>query len=117
MHWSHIGLYFLVVPIEQIPIVLAFVLTINKCQGLTLSRVILGPFLHPYQQNPKKIGTLYVALSRVKSLVDLQVLEPLSHIVLKIFPTKKCSSHRKQTFTSFIRHCLMHMFASNIMGK
>jgi ATP-dependent exoDNAse (exonuclease V) alpha subunit len=36
-----------IVSIEQIPIVLAFVFTINKCQGLTLSRAILRPLLHP----------------------------------------------------------------------
>jgi hypothetical protein len=29
---------------------------------------------------------LYVALSWIKCLVDLQVLEPLSHIVLRYFP-------------------------------
>jgi hypothetical protein len=56
MHWSHIGLFLLVVPIEQIPIILAFVLTIDKCQGLTLSRIIFGPLLHPSQQHPKKMA-------------------------------------------------------------
>jgi hypothetical protein len=33
--------------IEQIPIVFAFVLIVDKCQGLTLSRAILGLLLHP----------------------------------------------------------------------
>jgi hypothetical protein len=34
---------------------------------------------------PQKNGTLYVVISRVIHLVDLQVLESLSHIVLKYF--------------------------------
>jgi hypothetical protein len=52
-----------IVSIEQIPIILAFVLTIDKCQGLTLSRTILGPLLHSSQRNLKKNDTFYVVLS------------------------------------------------------
>ncbi len=60
-----------------------FALTIDK--GLTLLGAILIPLLHPSNGNLKKNGTLYVALSRMKHLVDLQVFESLSHIVLKYF--------------------------------
>jgi hypothetical protein len=73
------------VSIEQIPIILAFALTIDKCQGLTLSKTILGPLLHSSQRNFKKNDRLYVALSQVKHLIDLQVFKPLSHSVLKYF--------------------------------
>jgi len=52
-----------ILSIEQIFIIPTFVLTIDKCQGLTLSRAILGPLLHPSQQNPKRNDMLYVALS------------------------------------------------------
>jgi hypothetical protein len=48
--------------IEQIPLVSAFALTIDKCQGLTLSRLILGPLLYPSRRTPEKNGTLYMAL-------------------------------------------------------
>jgi hypothetical protein len=39
------------ISIEQIPIIHTFIFIINKCQRLTLSRPILGPLLHPSQQN------------------------------------------------------------------
>jgi len=39
------------ISIEQIPIIHTFIFTIDKCQGLTLSRPILGPLLHSSQQN------------------------------------------------------------------
>ncbi len=51
------------VSIEQIPIVVAFAFTIDKCQGLTFSRTFLGLFLHASWQNLKKNNKLYVALS------------------------------------------------------
>jgi hypothetical protein len=51
---------------EQIPLDPTFALTIDKCHGLTLSRAILGPLLHPLQQIPKKNGIVYVDLSRAK---------------------------------------------------
>jgi hypothetical protein len=53
------------VSIEQIPIILAFALTIDKCQGLTLSKTILGPLLHSSQRNFKENDRLYVVLSQV----------------------------------------------------
>jgi hypothetical protein len=62
---------------------------------------------------------LYVALSQVKRLVDLQVLEPLSHnIVLKYFQLLgNVHLAKRHTFMNFTTHYLMHMFASCIMGK
>jgi hypothetical protein len=35
----------------------------------------------------------------------------------KIFPTRKCSPHRRHMFTSSKTHNLIHMFAFCIMGK
>jgi hypothetical protein len=74
-----------IISIEQIPIVPAFALTINKFQGLTLSSIILGPLLHPSRKTPKKNGTLYVALIRIKRLSNLYILEPLSPTILRYF--------------------------------
>lgn len=55
----------------QFPVKLAFAMTINKAQGQTLHRVGLNltspVFAH---------GQLYVALSRVRSMHDMQVLLP-----------------------------------------
>jgi hypothetical protein len=56
---------------------------------IALSKAILRPLLHPSQWNSKKNDTLYVALSQVKHLIDLQVLEPLSHSFLKYFQPRK----------------------------
>jgi hypothetical protein len=62
---------------------------------------------------------LYVALSQVKCLVDLQVFEPLSHnIVFKYFQLPgNVHLAKRHTFMNFRAHYLMHMFASCIMGK
>jgi hypothetical protein len=44
-----------IVSIEQILLVLALALTINKCQRLTMPMAILGPLLHPLWQTPKRM--------------------------------------------------------------
>jgi hypothetical protein len=73
------------ISIKQIPIILSFTLTIDKCQGLTFLGAIFRPLFNLSQRNPNKNHTLYVVLSRMKHLIYLQVLEPLSHSVLKYF--------------------------------
>jgi len=54
--------------IRNIPLALAYGVTIHKCQGMTLDKVVahLGTF-------ETQLGLAYVALSRVKSIEDLQV--------------------------------------------
>jgi hypothetical protein len=67
-----------IVSIKHVLIMPVFILTINKCQGLILCGVILGPLLHPSRKTPKKNGILYIALSCSKCLANLHLLEPLS---------------------------------------
>jgi ATP-dependent exoDNAse (exonuclease V) alpha subunit len=58
--------------IKQYPFILGFALTIHKCQGMTLDKMIFNPgegcFAH---------GQLYVALSRVKNINDLELHVPI----------------------------------------
>ena len=53
--------------ITQIPLKLAYAITIHKSQGMTLDNVIIN-FKHSFAN-----GQIYVALSRVKSLNSLSI--------------------------------------------
>jgi hypothetical protein len=50
----------------QFPLRLAYSMTYNKCQGQTLSKVLLDVSTAPFAH-----GHLYVALSRVRSVYDI----------------------------------------------
>lgn len=58
---------------QQIPVKLAYAISIHKSQGMTLDNVALnigkGCFTH---------GQLYVALSRIKNLSNLQFVKPIT---------------------------------------
>lgn len=59
---------------SQIPLILAWAITIHKAQGLTISKMTLS-------KGPKSMfanGQLYVALSRCRSLDDLKLNEPIT---------------------------------------
>ena len=55
---------------SQIPLILAYAVTIHKCQGATLDSALIdiGP-------STSEVGQAYVALSRVKSLDSLYIYE------------------------------------------
>ena len=57
---------------QQLPLRLAWAMTIHKCQGLTLSKawIDLG-------SSERTLGITYVALSRVKKIQDM-VIEPVT---------------------------------------
>lgn len=55
--------------INQLPIILAWSITIHKCQGLTLENAIIDA-----SKNIFEAGQMYVALSRVKNLDGLKLI-------------------------------------------
>ncbi len=65
------------VMMQTIPIIPAYAITVDKSQGLTLPKMLLGPLNHPSRRSyPSQL--LYVALSRTVSLSNLFLTEPLS---------------------------------------
>jgi len=73
-----------IVCIIQIPIIPAFALTTEKCQGLTVEKMILGPLRHPTRKRPQR-SALYVAITRVKSMSQLYLMKPLTLSDLAFF--------------------------------
>jgi hypothetical protein len=63
--------------IEQFAFVNAFSLTIDKCQGLTLNSVIMGPIKHSSRNTPHR-HSLYVLLSRGRTLSRIRFMEELT---------------------------------------
>ena len=54
---------------DQFPLILAYAVTIHKCQGLSLDCAIIDLNEHAYTD-----GIAYVALSRVRSLAGLYLI-------------------------------------------
>lgn len=75
----------------QIPLILAYAVTIHKAQGLTLDEVVVdceAAFEH---------GQVYVALSRVKKLENLYILDFREH---KVYADKKAQLFYKKLLES-----------------
>lgn len=72
------------VTIKQVPLVPAFALTSEKCQGLTVDKMILGPMRHPTRRAPQR-SSFYVAVTRVRILAQLYLMEPLTKQFLAYF--------------------------------
>jgi len=77
---------------QQLPLQLAWAMTIHKCQGLTLEKawIDLG-------KSESVTGMTYVALSRVRNLSDL-VLEPLTFERLQALK-RSPEEYRPEAFT------------------
>ncbi|ETN12062.1 hypothetical protein PPTG_09710 [Phytophthora nicotianae INRA-310] len=72
------------ISITQVPLVPAYCLTTEKCQGLTVEKMILGPIRHSTRLSPQR-SSFYVAVTRVKSLNQLYLMSPLTKQFLKYF--------------------------------
>jgi ATP-dependent DNA helicase PIF1 len=55
---------------QQIPLILAYAVTIHKCQGATLDSALIDIGARTFER-----GQAYVALSRVKSLDSLYIYD------------------------------------------
>ncbi|KAG0601459.1 hypothetical protein M758_11G112900 [Ceratodon purpureus] len=64
----------------QVPLMLAWALTIHKCQGMTLDYLIVN------LENIFAVGQLYVALSRVRSMDGLRVKGDAAHSYVMVCP-------------------------------
>uniref|UniRef100_A0A1X7T6R9 ATP-dependent DNA helicase n=1 Tax=Amphimedon queenslandica TaxID=400682 RepID=A0A1X7T6R9_AMPQE len=82
---------------SQFPLILAFAVTIHKCQGLSLDNAIID-----LSENVFSAGMAYVALSRVRTLsgVHLTCFNPKS-LMVSSCSTKEINS-RKHTLTGTI---------------
>lgn len=76
------------VVVKQVPLVPAFALTSEKRQGLTVIKIILGPLRHSTRHSPQR-SSFYVAVTRVKTLCQLYLMEPLSLSLLKYFTPRQ----------------------------
>ena len=68
----------------QFPLMLAFICTIHKVQGLTIPNTVV--VLDLEKQKSFNYGQLYLALSRVKSLIGLTILGNLKKEFVKANP-------------------------------
>jgi hypothetical protein len=72
------------VTLKQVPMIAAFSLTSEKCQGLKVEKMVLGPMRHRTLHSPQK-SSFYVAVTRVKTLAQLYLMEPLTLKFLQYF--------------------------------
>ncbi|KAG1713432.1 hypothetical protein DVH05_001219 [Phytophthora capsici] len=72
------------ISICQIPVVPAYSLTTEKCQGLTVDKMILAPLQHSTRRVPQH-SSFYVAVTRVTTLKQLYLMEPLTKKFLEYF--------------------------------
>lgn len=78
------------VSVDQVPLVPAFALTTEKCQGLTVEKVVLGPLRHFTRVQPQR-SSFYVAVTRVTTMLQLYLVEPLTLDFLKYFTPSRAA--------------------------
>ncbi|OWZ04872.1 hypothetical protein PHMEG_00023151 [Phytophthora megakarya] len=70
--------------VTQVPLIPAFAITSDKSQGLTVERMVLGPLRHSSRINPQRTS-FYVAVTRVKTMKQLYLMERLTPEYLGYF--------------------------------
>lgn len=72
------------IDVELVPVTPAFSLTTEKCQGLTLGKMIMAPLRHETRLSPQR-SAFYVAVTRVQALRQLYLMAKLSLEALTYF--------------------------------
>ena len=99
--------------LRTVPLTLAFALTIHKCQGQTLARVIVALWPKKHLNTLDRRAVL-VALSRVRALAHVRLLErlPSDKLTDKIMKRWLKSLNSKSSFDESVEK-FMSMFVAN----
>lgn len=98
----------------QFPLTLAYAVTIHKCQGLTLSRIVLH-----FDNAEIMTGIFYVAMSRVREKTDLMIAgsaiqSPLFSMKSKNYLSKIEGKKWLMDRSKF--NCLVRIFTSSLLN-
>ncbi|CAF1263433.1 unnamed protein product [Rotaria sordida] len=69
---------------KALPLIPAYSMTTHKSQGQTLGKIIVDLVIPP---GPLEVASVYVPLSRVKSLEDLLIIRPFEFVTLQVKPS------------------------------
>lgn len=92
------------IQVYQSPLVPAFSLISEKCQGLTVQKVIIGPLRHSTRKAPQR-SSFYVAITRVTSLVQLYLTEKLTVKYLSYFTPNNAALQETRRLEALEQQC------------
>ena len=97
---------------KQFPLILAYAITIHKCQGLSLHCAIIDLF-----ENVFSDGMAYVALSRVRSLSGLHLVAFYPKSIMVSISSLKETNQLRETYTQLPVYSLLPQSKTNRKRK